>query len=187
MLKIDLLKKAMTSEIFPEVNQVGKTKLASVMVIIYGSEPKVLMTEKPKHLNIHAGEITFPGGKWSEEDSDLLETAIRETREEIGLSLSRDKIIGQLNPVRTLNSGFAITPFVCFLNEIPQLQANPEVEKILHIPLMSFLQTLEEDKDPEHNFIQEMYILKFEDQIVWGASARVLKQVWGLLKKNEII
>ena len=47
-------------------------------------EPKVIMTEKPKHLNIHAGEIAFPGGKWHENDHDLLDTALRETDEEIG-------------------------------------------------------------------------------------------------------
>ena len=63
------------------------------------------MTEKPKDLKVHAGEISFPGGKPEESDKDLLDTALRETEEEIGLHILRDQVIGQLEPVTTLNSG----------------------------------------------------------------------------------
>ena len=65
----NLLKEQLSSEIFPEPKHEGKTKLASVLVIIYGMEPKVLMIEKSKELNIHAGEIAFPGGKWMNDDA----------------------------------------------------------------------------------------------------------------------
>ena len=151
-----VLKKSLSTEISATPHNADHTKLASVLVIIYDQEPKVIMTEKPKHLNIHAGEIAFPGGKWSQNDPDLLDTALRETSEEIGLSLPRQKVIGQLEDVRTLNSGFTITPFVSVIDEIPQLHANSEVENILHIPLVPFLQTLSDDTDPAHNSIQEM-------------------------------
>ena len=108
----------LTTKINPIVEDDGKNKLASVLVVIYGTKPYVLMTEKPKHLKFHAGEISFPGGKLDASDSDLLETALRETREEIGLSIPREKVIGQLEPVTTLNSGFTIIPFVAVVNEI---------------------------------------------------------------------
>ena len=51
----------------------------------------------------HGGEISFPGGKYVESDSNLLETAIRETKEETGLEISKNDVIGQLNQVTTLN------------------------------------------------------------------------------------
>ena len=111
-----------------------------------------------------------------------LETALRETSEEIGLSILRDDVVCQLEPVRTLNSGFAITPFVSILSEMPNLKPNSEVEEILHIPLIPFLQTLENDSDPEHQSIQEMYTFKFSNKIVWGASARILRQITNLLE-----
>ena len=168
---------SLSSQISAQVHDDGKTKHAAVLVLIYGTDPKVIMTEKPKHLNIHAGEIAFPGGKWHDTDNDLLDTALRETSEEIGLDLSRKKVIGQLENVRTLNSGFTITPFVSIVEDVPQLQANPEVENILHIPLVPFLQTLADDTDPAHNSIQEMYTLTYQGKIVWGASARILKQI----------
>jgi 8-oxo-dGTP pyrophosphatase MutT (NUDIX family) len=167
----------LTSEINPMLENYGKNKLASILVVIYGESPIVVMTEKPKHMKFHAGEISFPGGKLDSNDSNLLETALRETREEIGLTLRPDQVIGQLDPVITLNSGFTILPFVSVVDEIPPLSANAEVEKIFHIPLESFLKTMANDPDPTHNLIQEMYTFEFQGNIVWGASARVLKQI----------
>jgi len=173
----NLLKEQLSSEIFPEPKHDEKTKLASVLVIIYGMEPKVLMIEKSKELNIHAGEIAFPGGKWTEEDTDLLDTALRETREEIGLNISRENVIGQFENVVTLNSGFTISSFLSVLDNIQQLKTNSEVKSVLHMPLIPLLQTLSDDQDPNHKSIQEMYTFTFNDKVVWGASARILKHL----------
>ncbi|MDH3824491.1 MAG: CoA pyrophosphatase [Nitrosopumilus sp.] len=176
-MNLDNLRSNLTSEINPVLENYGKNKLASILVVIYGESPIVVMTEKPKHMKFHAGEISFPGGKLDTADSDLLETALRETKEEIGLIIRPEQVIGQLNPVITLNSGFTILPFVSIVDEIPPLSANAEVEKIFHIPLESLLKTMANDPDPTHNLIQEMYTFEFQDNIVWGASARVLKQI----------
>lgn len=173
----NLLKEQLSSDVFPNPKPIGKTKLASVLVIIYGEDPKLVMIEKSKKLNIHAGEIAFPGGKWMVDDNDLLDTAIRETKEEIGLNLSRKNIIGQFENVVTLNSGFTISPFLSILDNIPQLKTNSEVKSVLHIPLIPLLQTLSEDQDPNHKSIQEMYTFTFNDKVVWGASARILKHL----------
>ena len=174
---LDDLKSILSTPINPEIKSDTRYRLASVLVVIYGQSPKIIMTEKPKSMKFHAGEISFPGGKFDANDSDLLETALRETSEEIGLDVSKDQVIGQLTPVMTLNSGFLILPFVSLLNEIPTLVANSEVENILHIPLNSFLKTIAKDTDPSHNLIDDMYTFQYDDQIVWGASARILKQI----------
>ena len=179
---LDDLKSRLSNSINSTIENPGKYRLASVLVVIYGNEPIVVMTEKPKHMKFHAGEISFPGGKLDSNDLDLLETALRETSEEIGLSISKEQVIGQLEPVITLNSGFLILPFVSVVDKIPTLSANAEVEKIFHIPLESFLKTEARDPDPSHNLIQEMYTFEYENQIVWGASARILKQIQDCLK-----
>ena len=171
------LKSVLSTPIKPELKSDTSYRLASVLVIIYGKSPKIIMTEKPKSMKFHAGEISFPGGKFDANDSDLLETALRETSEEIGLHISRDQILGQLDPVKTLNSGFLILPFVSLLNKIPTLVANSEVENILHIPLNSFLKTVAKDTDSSHKLLNEMYTFEYQSQIVWGASARILKEV----------
>jgi len=179
---LDDLRSRLSSEINPILANDGKHKLASILVVIYGNPPFVLMIEKPKHMKFHAGEISFPGGKLDSSDSDLLETALRETTEEIGLAIRKEHVIGQLNPVITLNSGFRILPFLSILDKISDLSPNAEVKKIFHIPLEPFLKTMKNDPDPDHNLIQEMYTFEFEGKIVWGASARVLKQIVDSLK-----
>jgi len=179
---LDDLKSNLPSPINPTIEHPGKYRLASILVVIYGDEPIIVMTEKPKHMKFHAGEISFPGGKLESDDSNLLETALRETSEEIGLTISKEQVIGQLEPVITLNSGFLILPFISIVDKIPPLSANTEVEKIFHIPLEPFLKTEAKDPDPSHNLIQEMYTFEYENQIVWGASARILKQIQDCLK-----
>ena len=176
-MDLKTLKSLLSSKINPVLEHNETNKLASVLVVIYGDNPIVVMTEKPQHLNFHAGEISFPGGKFDSNDSDLLETALRETEEEIGLRISKNQVIGQLDPVVTLNSGFTILPFVSVVDEITTLSANSEVEKIFHIPLVPFLKTMTDDQDPSHNRIQEMYTFEYQNKIVWGASARILKQI----------
>ena len=179
---LDDLKSSLSTLIDPKIETDGKFRLASILVVIYGKDPIVVMTEKPKHMKFHAGEISFPGGKLDSLDSDLLQTALRETSEEIGLTISKDQVIGQLEPVVTLNSGFLILPFISVVDTIPTLSANCEVEKIFHIPLESFLKTESKDPDPSHNIIQEMFTFEYQNQIVWGASARILKQIQSCLK-----
>lgn len=176
-MDLELLRSSLSSEIDPVLQHYGTTNLASILVVIYGNEPNVIMTEKPMHLKFHAGEISFPGGKLDLTDSDLLETALRETREEIGLQISKNQVIGQLEPVMTLNSGFTILPFISIIDEITSLSANSEVENILHIPLESFLKTMADDTDPSHKRIQEMYTFEYQNKIIWGASARILRQI----------
>jgi 8-oxo-dGTP pyrophosphatase MutT (NUDIX family) len=181
-MQLNEIKSRLSSSLNPEIELDKKYRLASILVVIYGDKPIVVMTEKPKHMKFHAGEISFPGGKLDSDDSNLLETALRETSEELGLTITQEQVIGQLEPVVTLNSGFLILPFVSVVREIPTLSANAEVEKILHIPLESFLKTQTRDADPSHNLIQEMYTFEYQNQVVWGASARILKQIQDCLK-----
>tara|TARA_B100000475_G_scaffold94647_1_gene68567 strand:- start:263 stop:808 length:546 start_codon:yes stop_codon:yes gene_type:complete len=176
------IRDSLTSEINPNLVNNNETKLASVLIIIFAESPKILMIKKPITMNHHGGEIAFPGGKISDEDNDLLDTALRETKEETGITVEREKIIGQLEPVTTLNSGFTILPFVCILDKIENLMPNSEVDEFLEIPLITFLETLANDSDPEHNSIQEMYTFTFENHLIWGASARMLKQITTKLK-----
>jgi len=184
-VNLEQIRNSISSKINPALSNNNGTRLSSVLIIIFEDLPKILMIKKPITMNYHGGEIAFPGGKISKEDGDLLDTAIRETREETGIIVNRKEIIGQLKPVTTLNSRFTILPFVCMLNEIKELTPNSEVDEFLEIPLMPLLQTLAKDLDQEHNSIQEMYTLTFEKHLIWGASARMLKQITTKLGINE--
>ena len=184
-MSLEKIKNTLSSKISPIVSDEKETKFASVLILIFDESSKILMIKKPITMNQHGGEIAFPGGKITDEDVDLLDTAIRETQEETGISVTRNQIIGQLKPVTTLNSGFTILPFICILNEVNELIPNSEVEEFLKIPFMSLLKTLSDDKDPEHNSIQEMYTFTFQNHIIWGASARMLKQITDKLRISD--
>ena len=184
-MNLEKIRNLIKSEINPILSNNNETKLSSVLIIIFEHSPKILMIKKPITMKHHGGEIAFPGGKICNKDDDLLDTAIRETLEETGIIVKRGDVIGQLKPVTTLNSGFTILPFVCILNEVKNLTPNSEVDEFLEIPLMPFLETLKDDSDPEHNSIQEMYAFRFEKHLIWGASARMLKQITTKLKINE--
>ena len=159
-MDIEQIRSVLTNEINPKpLSELDENELASVLVVIYGKEPFILMTEKAKSLKVHGGEVSFPGGKWCAKDQDLLETAIRETEEELCLQISREQVIGQLDNVITLNSKYKITPFVAILENISPLKPNSEVKSILNIPLASFLKTMTKDTNPEHISIKEMLSL----------------------------
>lgn len=187
IMYLEKIKGVLSSSLNPTVEVTSKTKLAAVMILIYGNEPTIVMIKRPKTMNHHAGEISFPGGGWDSQDADFLDTAIRETREEIGIEISRNQVTGQLKPVTTLNSGFTITPFITIRHEIPSLVPNSEIESILQIPLIPLLKTMNEDKDPDHKSILEMYTFTFQNHLIWGASARMLKQILSILSANGIV
>jgi len=187
-MDIGQIRSALTSEIHTaQLTELDENELASVLIIIYGKDPFVIMTEKAKTLKVHAGEIAFPGGKWCAKDKDLLETAIRETKEELCLEVSKEQVVGKLDSVITLNSKYKIIPFIAILDTVPSLIANSEVESILHIPLISFLNTMAEDNLPEHRSIKEMHTFTFEKYNIWGASARMLKQINVLLSEENLL
>ena len=176
-MNLEQIENSLTTKIDLILSSNEETKLSAVLIVIFGKVPKILMIKKPITMNYHGGEIAFPGGKISNEDYDLMDTAIRETSEETGIVITREQIIGQLKPVTTLNSGFTILPFICILDEINELIPNSEVEEFLEIPLMPLLQTFSNDTEPKHNSIQEVYTFTFENKVIWGASARMLKQI----------
>ena len=151
---------------------------AAVLVILYPKNNKthVLMTKRALHLRSHAGEISFPGGVYEEdEDDDLLATALRETNEEVGIKIETSKVIAELPTVNT-RFGFEITPFVCVTSET--LEFDPEedeVDEILEIPFTSLLASQQQDVgfSPEKDIV--MYW--FKHHRIWGASAKILLKI----------
>lgn len=166
------LRNALASSLDPTLDEPGWHH-AAVLLLVCGRVPHVIMTEKPQYMRLHAGEISFPGGKQEISDTDLCETALRETNEEIGCAVDRCNVIGQLETVHTLNSGFAILPFVAVQESMPDMRANTEVGEIMRIPLEPLLKTLA--VDTRHG--SDMFVLRYMDKIIWGASARMLEQM----------
>jgi len=164
-------------------------RMAAVLVIIHYSHkiPHVIMIKRNQKLRAHRGEIAFPGGVFSNQDRSLNDTAIRETREELGLEFKERSIIGRLHSVRTLTSNYCIVPFVTVQDRIlePQILID-EVEKLIDAPLIDLLLTVQIDLEHRNASHDALYRFTHGNEIIWGATARVLKQLYDCLPLDQI-
>ena len=159
--------------------------LSAVLVIIHFPEtiPSVILTKRSSFLTNHSGEISFPGGKFSFNDKSILDTAIRETYEEIGIAVDKKKVVGCLQPTYTYTSKILIYPFVALEEKISDsLTPNIEVEQIISLPVEKLTRSLTED---EFHSTKRYPMFKFlvEDFRIWGATARILKDLLDVIMR----
>ena len=136
------------------------------------------------HLRAHKGEVSFPGGR-AEPGEALVETALREAHEEIGLT-TRPEIVGELDHLSTITSGSFIVPYVGILPGEPQgLRPSPdEVDAILHVRLDDLLDPTiyrEEIWRMPDGSDHPIVFFDLEDDLVWGATAAMLRQLLGFV------
>jgi 8-oxo-dGTP pyrophosphatase MutT (NUDIX family) len=157
---------------------------AAVLVIIHyhlPGLPFIFLTKRSANLKLHRSEISFPGGKHQIGDLTLLETALRETKEEIGIAFTPDDVAGSLPPVRTMTSNHYIVPFVTVQDMLPKYRIyEQEVEEVIDAPLIETLNTIEPDKD--HFYISKNALkFTYNGNVIWGATSRIMKQLYDLL------
>lgn len=156
---------------------------AAVLAIIHydNNKPHILLTKRRENLKMHRGEISFPGGRFTQSDLTLMHTALRETEEEVGLTFGPDDIAGALQPVRTMTSNHFIVPFVTVQDRLSQLRvAKEEVAGVLDAPLVETLATMAPDSE-HFRFSKTAVKFMFDGNVIWGATARILKQLHEVL------
>jgi len=163
---------------------------AAVLVPLYGEgqEAFVLFTKRTETVEHHKGQISFPGGAVDLRDADLLATALRETNEELGISPEQVRVLGALDDVQALVSGFVITPFVGVIpHPYPFIASPDEISEILIIPLRVF-------RDPHSLRVEGVqhageqvnrYFYRFGDHEIWGVTARIMKGMVDLVFAGE--
>jgi 8-oxo-dGTP pyrophosphatase MutT (NUDIX family) len=152
--------------------------------------PHILLTKRSSTITAHANEVSFPGGSFDKaSDASLADTAIRETKEEINLHFQKSDLIGHLPVVRTLTSNFIIYPFVTLQDKtlIPTILTD-EVQDIIDAPLLETLQTMDKDNYYHYHYhqhhdssLEDVYKFTYRSEIIWGATARILKQLYDCL------
>ena len=137
---------------------------------------RVLFTRRNEQLAQHAGQVSFPGGGVEPGDADALATALRETREEIGVDARLISPIGYLDAFETISS-YCITPVVAWLD--PDYQATPdprEVAQVFEVPLGFFLDPANRRalRMQYQGRVREISEFVYADQRIWGATAAML-------------
>jgi 8-oxo-dGTP pyrophosphatase MutT (NUDIX family) len=154
---------------------------AAVLIPLYqrDGEWHILFTKRTERVEYHKGQISFPGGRWEEEDKSLLATALRESFEEIGLRAENVELLGELDDFVTLTSNFVVTPFVAVIPYPYEFKVSrEEVEELIEVPLTALLKrdNFREEPVAGEGQLLPFYIYQYEDHSIWGATARMLKQ-----------
>ncbi len=150
-------------------------KHASVLAPLFwrGDEAWAYVTMRPKTLRKHPGQIAFPGGGSEPADLTPLHTALRETREELGILPEQVEVLGMLGAMPT-PTGFYVQPFVGVVPEGMTLTPNAvEIEEVLEVPLFR----LREEKREFYHAPRDAYVWGAGEHAIWGATYRMMHQL----------
>jgi len=163
-------------ELSAQHDELLRIKHSSVLLLLYieNQELNACLIKRPSHMKHHAGQIALPGGR-IEKGETALETALRETWEEIGITSDQIEILGSLSEIYVQVSRFQIHPFVGWLNKKPGFVINKyEVEKMIYFPLKNMKNSFAEVELETITGTLKVPCFKFEDEIIWGATAMIL-------------
>lgn len=162
---------------------------SAVLVPIYkkDGEYHVLLTKRTEELEYHKGQICFPGGSHHDEDDSLKDTALREAYEEVGIRPEDVEILGELDSMGTLTSNFLITPFVGIIPYPYEFTVSKhEIDELVEVPLSALTDDSNywEETLSAEGVTGKASFFKYKDMVIWGATARVLKQLVELAFKK---
>jgi 8-oxo-dGTP pyrophosphatase MutT (NUDIX family) len=163
----------------------GQTE-AAVLVPMHGwpDNPGLVFTERRSDLRRHAGEISFPGGR-RDEGEQLVETALREAEEEIGLSRDSVEIAGALPPIGTFVTNYKVHPFVGLIAEGMRFEPNPaEVESVLVATLEDLAAGYAKRRLVRRGVPIKTDTYLIGDKLIWGATARILADLFRHLQRQ---
>lgn len=154
-------------------------------VLPEGEEFCFLLTQRTHKVETHKGQISFPGGIQEESDPNLLQTALRETWEEIGLAHQAIHVLGEFDEYLSI-TGLIVTPFAAYVGGPLKLTPNPdEVDEILKVPFSIFQdsRTLRVETRVRLGVERKLYFYDFQGKEVWGLTAQIIRDFLGLLEK----
>lgn len=155
-----------------------------VPLVARGQVPTVLLTRRTDHLHHHPGQISFPGGRVEAADTSPIDTALRETQEEIGLDRRHIELIGTL-PDYLTGTGFRVTPVVGLVTPPFELTLDAfEVAEAFEVPLSHFLDPANHE---QHSIVHEgrvrqFHAMPYQGYFIWGATAGIIMSLYRVLR-----
>lgn len=157
---------------------------SAVLILLFEADNDLQITliERNAYDGVHSGQMAFPGGSKEEQDNTLLETALRETHEEIGVNPDRIQFIRELSDIYIPPSNFMVTPFLSVIEEKPLMVPDPsEVQDILLFPVSALLN---DSIIEQRSLYLERYKANlnfpafiWQDKMIWGATAIILAEL----------
>jgi 8-oxo-dGTP pyrophosphatase MutT (NUDIX family) len=166
----------------------GALTPASVLlpIVVRDEGLTLLLTQRATHLNDHAGQISLPGGRVDKSDTSAIETALRETEEEVGLHRCHIEVLGML-PDYFTGTGFQVTPVVALAQPPFDLRADPfEVADIFEVPLAFLMDGMNHQRRtielPDGMGRRSFYAMPYQRFFIWGATAGMLRNLFHFLR-----
>ena len=161
--------------------------IAAVLILFYMNKKEVelVMIKRSRDGGVHSGQIAFPGGRREKTDTDIIETALRETFEETGIKQEQVNILGQLSEIYIPPSNFHVTPVVGYLNVQPEFLPDPkEVDEVLRMNLEELL----DEKAVQLKSLEimdtqiEVPCYYVNGHIIWGATAMIISELLEVIR-----
>lgn len=172
----------------------SKTRQSAVLILLFPNDNEIntLLIKRPVYDGPHSGQVSFPGGKFDETDSDIQATALRETFEEVGVNSTDICIIGQLTQLYIPISNMMVHPFVGAINFKPNFNPNiKEVERIISTPIKQLVNPKNRSVRiiTSHGKLITAPYFNISREFVWGATAMILAEfveiINGSIKKRQ--
>ena len=163
-----------------------KIKKSAVLLLLFPENGsfQLLFIKRANDGGRHSGQIAFPGGKFEIDDNNLINTALRETEEEIGINKVYVEILKSLTPLIIPVSNFSVKPFVGMIDTKPEIKMNSdEVQKVYGLDIRDILtaKRIEKTFKVRNQTITAPFYI-FDEFEIWGASAMILSEFADLLK-----
>lgn len=169
-------------------NPIRPPRLGGVMVLLYPDEQgiHIPLMKRPEYDGAHSGQVSFPGGKLENVDTDLIDTALRETHEEIGVPKEQIEVIGNLSELFIIASNFKVLPTVGVIREKPNFIPDPiEVADVLPMAINVLndysIRSVKEMRFPPYSIFSPYFDVRGE--VVWGATAMMLSELAELVRE----
>ncbi|MFZ4413709.1 MAG: NUDIX hydrolase [Bacteroidales bacterium] len=166
----------------------ASTKQSGVLILLYPKENNLytVFIQRQDYDGVHSGQIAFPGGKFEKEDITLIQTALREANEEVGIDISSVEVLGQLSELFISHSNFLVLPVVAYMPVAPLfILNNKEVKKIIEVNINEILAS---ESISENEFIGagnkkiQAPCYNFNNNMVWGATAMIVSELHCILE-----
>jgi 8-oxo-dGTP pyrophosphatase MutT (NUDIX family) len=163
----------------------GALVQAAVLVpLVDRGEPHLVFTKRTERVGTHKGQISFPGGTLDPADPSLLDAALRECEEEVGLPRAAVEPLGALDDTETVATQFVITPWVGVIREpIAWRPDGEEIERVIEVPFAALVDraNVRLEHWERNGVLREMYFYDYRGETIWGATARIVKHYLDLV------
>jgi 8-oxo-dGTP pyrophosphatase MutT (NUDIX family) len=167
-----------------------KAKKAGVLILFYPDENGLthfVLILRKSYKGVHSGQVALPGGKLEKKDRDLIETALRETEEEIGVDSSFVEVLKPLTELYIPPSDFLVKPTLAMIDHLPVFKKEAkEVEEIIQVSVKDFMKLEPGIVTINTSYAKNKEVMSFpiNGYVVWGATAMILSELQVLLKNT---